>query len=66
MPYSHARCALPTPPSSAAHRLYKIALQRGFTRGRRTNQVRHASRLVCRMYVAARHCLPYMLAWPVA
>lgn len=24
----------------AAHRLYRIALQRGFTRGRRVNQVR--------------------------
>ena len=32
-----------------AHRLYKIALQRGFTRGRRTNQVAAACLyLVCR------------------
>ncbi len=26
----------------AAHRLYKLAMQRGFTRGRRVNQVRCA------------------------
>ncbi|KAL4858728.1 Transcription factor IIIB subunit [Chlorella vulgaris] len=33
----------------AAHRLYKIALQRGFTRGRRTNQVAAACLyLICR------------------
>ncbi|EFN55262.1 hypothetical protein CHLNCDRAFT_57908 [Chlorella variabilis] len=33
----------------AAHRLYKLALQRGFTRGRRTNQVAAACvYLVCR------------------
>lgn len=44
----------PPPPSSpqttpAAHRLYKIALQRHFTRGRRTNQVAAACLyLVCR------------------
>ncbi len=26
----------------SAHRLYKLVLNQGFTRGRRTNQVRHA------------------------
>lgn len=36
-------------PGTAAHRLYKIALQRGFTRGRRTNQVAAACLyLICR------------------
>lgn len=34
---------------AAAHRLYKLALQHGFTRGRRTNQVAAAALyLVCR------------------
>ena len=38
-----------TRPPAAAHRLYKLALQRGFTRGRRTNQVAAACLyLVCR------------------
>lgn len=39
----------PSPCRRAAHRLYKIALQRGFTRGRRTAQVAAACLyLVCR------------------
>ena len=43
----------PQPPSPAlrpaAHRLYKLALQRGFTRGRRTSHVAAACLyLVCR------------------
>ena len=46
-PRSALPCPRPVPP--AAHRLYKLALQRGFTRGRRTNQVAAACvYLVCR------------------
>ena len=49
---------LPIPlPPCAAHRLYKIALQHGFTRGRRTNQVAAA----CLYLVCRQDSKPYLL-----